>query len=159
MRNENCFGHYVFEDVDCMLCSKCSECQYEQKKRNDEYKLSLMPEECRKCDNAFRCKIHIPKSCLGKRGKRDDCDKCSCGCKSYCIRLSTEPIKFKCTKNVKCFEHNRYFLNMFGHKFEKGKEYEFYISCDEVYYEDYKSMVLLFRDKNYIFNNYFEESK
>lgn len=71
--NKECFGHYTFEDIDCMTCEQCNQCQSKiRKERRDS--LSFRFPQCKGCSDILYCKDHLKCRFIKHRCLKNICD-------------------------------------------------------------------------------------
>ena len=116
MKN-NCFGNWIFEDVDCMTCKNETECKIKKERKerdyNKERKIKQYP-QCKECNNLLTYDVHQvckekPKRCLGKI--QDTCNIFRCKCYEYCLKQEWNNYTFEIftvIKNVNCSQYSLY---------------------------------------------------
>lgn len=147
MKNENCFGHWCFEDTECMLCKSESTCKVHKEYKEKEYHKQLKIKKNPICEN---CK-HIEHGSPYTYGicKKDLCNyignekeyirkKCNTKCQCYDLCLTkifdqNPYIKIKCIKSVKADAYNdeTYRYNLI---FKKDETYKFKYMGNYLYY-------------------------
>lgn len=140
----------IYEDMECMLCEKCGECNLIAKKTEKEKRVLEAHTDCKNCNEILHCKgykIGLRCShfigCIDLDNYSGECDRC--GCLKMCIDKSCEDVKYICTKDI--------FFSNIQENFFKDEVYSFKIFENKVIY---KTMTLSLTDGN-VFNKYFEK--
>lgn len=98
---KNCFGHYVYESIECMTCQCQSECQHYISQQKAKAKVERYP-ECTGCCDLNGCKV-CPRGCIGSALECDDDYYCKCDfqCKIAAFNKFKMAGKIRIARDVK----------------------------------------------------------
>ena len=72
--NKECFGHYTFEDIECMTCEQYNRCQSKiREERRDS--ISFRFPQCKGCSDILYCKDHLKCRFIKYRCLKNICDR------------------------------------------------------------------------------------
>ena len=143
MKNDNCFGHWSNEDMDCMRCKRECDCKCKYDENNRKQKESNYS-QCVGCEDAHMCH-KIPPKCFGISENLNYNNTClKCKCHYHCQEKCVVELKFICIKNVSCMigdDRN----NIKFKKFEKAKTYKLFSIGNSICVNDFYQDVI-FKD-------------
>ena len=132
--NYNCLGKWVYEDIDCMMCSKSSECTSIKRNKEIEYARSKHHKDCSNCHEITKCRSYSTMVCFGdveRYEREDECYKCNCNIE--CWKKCKKEIKVLCIKSIKCSIHGRSKAFI---KFDAGSDYDMIAIGTRIYAKD-----------------------
>lgn len=147
-RKDSCthFGKgSIFEDISCMTCKNCRECNVINKERQKEYYMGTN----KKC---IGCESYTHK-CKGTPLCFKHVEVCNeeCSCMNHCITCSPE-------RNIKNYRCKETICSQYGDIYEKDKVY-LVLHTEYAYFAHGKYNWWKMFESSSIFEDYFEEIK
>lgn len=137
----------IFEDISCMTCGDCRECNNINGERQREHFMDAN-KKCIGCDNYDHYECRGASLCLGHIER---CNEEYCSCMNHCITCSPN-------RNIRNYKCKRSIRSQYGDVYEKNKIY-LVLHTDYAYFAHVNGGWWKMFESSTIFEDYFEEIK